>query len=298
MIIKADVLTSLIKSVYNKDNASFSRILGLIIASEQANKHFDIADRLSNIKSRAYGFVVPIKTSKVDSLLEVSPIRSFKDLILPQNIIKTCRDMVKEQHNSELLRKYNIEPRNRILLTGAPGNGKTCLAGAIAKELNYPFFVIRYENLIGSYLGETSSRLQKVFDYVSTQKCVLFFDEFDTIGKERGDTHELGEIKRVVSSLLLQMDRLPSYVVVITASNHPELLDSGVWRRFQIKLDLDYPNNKQISDFISLFSDKTKLSVDDVSAISDKVGNRTVSFSEVEDLCTNTVRNKVMALVE
>ena len=107
-------------------------------------------------------------------------------------------------------------------MVGSPGNGKTSLAEAIATELMVPFIVIRYETLIGSYLGETANRLKQIIDYAKTQRCVLFLDEFETVGKERGDTHETGEIKRVVSSLLLQFDDLPDYVVVIAASNHPE----------------------------------------------------------------------------
>jgi len=95
---------------------------------------------------------------------------------------------------------------------------------------------VRYEAVVGSFLGETSSRLRRLFDFARTHPCVLFFDEFDTLGKERGDVHETGEIKRVVSSLLLQIDALPSYVVVVTATNHPELLDRAVWRRFQMRL--------------------------------------------------------------
>src|SRR3712207_6872521 len=95
--------------------------------------------------------------------------------------------------------------------------------------------------MIGSYLGETAGRLKRVFEYARTTPCVLFFDEFDTIGKERGDVHETGEIKRVVSSLLLQIDALPSYVTVVVASNHPELLDRAVWRRFQLRLYLPPP---------------------------------------------------------
>ena len=110
----------------------------------------------------------------------------------------------------------------------------TSLAEAIAEKLMLPFLTVRYENIIGSYLGETASRLVKLFDYVKTQSCVLFFDEFETIGKERGDTNETGEIKRVVSSLLMQMDNLPSYVIVIAATNHDVLLDKATWRRFQI----------------------------------------------------------------
>ena len=88
-----------------------------------------------------------------------------------------------------------------------------------------PLLVVRYESIVGTYLGETAVRIRKLFEYAATRKCVLFFDEFETLGKERGDTHETGEIKRVVSSLLLQIDNLPSHVVVIGATNHAELLD-------------------------------------------------------------------------
>ena len=97
-----------------------------------------------------------------------------------------------------------------------------------------PLVSVRYESVIASYLGETAVRLSRLFDQVRTRRCVLFFDEFDVVGKERGDLHETGEIKRVVSSLLLQIDTLPSSVVAISATNHPELLDRAVWRRFQL----------------------------------------------------------------
>jgi AAA+ superfamily predicted ATPase len=157
----------------------------------------------------------------------------------------------------------------------------------------YPLFVIRYENLIGSYLGETASRLQKVFDYVKTRKCVLFFDEFDTIAKERGDTKETGEIKRVVSSMLLQMDRLPTYIVIITASNHPELLDRAVWRRFQLRLELKRPKTKQIKSFIDSISQKSKCNFNYSSiTLSEKLkGN---SYSEIEEFCTDIIRKAIL----
>ena len=112
-----------------------------------------------------------------------------------------------------------------------------------------PLFVVRYEAVVGSYLGETGSRLKRLFDFVRTHACVLFFDEFETLGKERGDTHETGEIKRVVSSLLLQIDALPSHVVVMTATNHQELLDRAVWRRFQLRLELPAPTTSQATQW-------------------------------------------------
>ena len=110
--------------------------------------------------------------------------------------------LVEEHARADVLRAHGLEPRHRVLLSGPPGNGKTSFAEAIAEALALPFFVVRYDLLIGSYLGETNTRLRRLFDYVRTQPSVLFFDEFDAIGKERGDTHETGEIKRVVSFLL------------------------------------------------------------------------------------------------
>ena len=101
--------------------------------------------------------------------------------------------------------------------------------------------------MISSYLGETASRLKRIADYAKTTPCVLFFDEFDAIGKERGDIHETGEIKRVVSTLLMQIDELPSYTLVAAATNHPELLDRAAWRRFQVRVQLKLPNHKELA---------------------------------------------------
>jgi SpoVK/Ycf46/Vps4 family AAA+-type ATPase len=110
------------------------------------------------------------------------------------------------------------------------------LAEALAFELAVPFFTVRYDAIITSYLGETAQRLRRLFDFIRTEPCVLFFDEFDAIGKERGDIHETGEIKRVVTTLLLQLDDLPSHCVLVGATNHSELLDRATWRRFQLSL--------------------------------------------------------------
>ena len=127
---------------------------------------------------------------------------------------RQCQDLINEQNRADLLQSYGIEPRNKLLLIGPPGNGKTSLAEAIAEALMVPLLTVRYESIIGSYLGETASRLSKLFEYVKTRECVLFFDEFETLGKERGDIHETGEIKLVVSSLLMQIDALPSLSLI------------------------------------------------------------------------------------
>lgn len=228
-----------------------------------------------------------------DLIFESIPERRLGDLFLDKNVSDICREFIDEQHRSELLQSYGVEPRNRILLKGPPGNGKTTLAEAIATELMYPLYTVRYENLIGSYLGETATRLQKIFNYITTKKCVLFFDEFETLAKERGDTKETGEIKRVVSSLLLQVDKLPSYVVVITASNHPELLDKAVWRRFQLKLELKKPKKIDIELFFKSFMEKTDIDFSyNLKYISEKFNG--YSFSEIEEFCLDVLRQCIL----
>jgi AAA+ superfamily predicted ATPase len=180
---------------------------------------------------------------------------------------------------------------------GPPGNGKTSLAEAIAEGLAVPFFIVRYETMIGSFLGETAGRLKRVFDYARTTPCVLFFDEFDAVGKERGDTHETGEIKRVVTSLLMQIDDLPSYVVVVAATNHAELLDRAVWRRFELRLSLPAPDEKQLAAFIERLSERAALTPGvKPQQVAKALGP--VSYGEAEQFFLNLARRQVLALGE
>ena len=228
-----------------------------------------------------------------DLIYEITSERALDSLVLPNKIREQIKEVVEEQHRAELLHSHNLRARNRILLAGPPGNGKTTLAEVLAYELMYPLFVVRYETLVGSYLGETSSRLKYLMDYAKTQRCVLFFDEFETLGKERGDTHETGEIKRVVSSLLLQIDDLPDYVVVVAASNHPELLDKAVWRRFQLRIKLPMPTRQQLIRHIESISQRcqTNFGYETETLAKHMIG---LNFAEVEEFCLSVVRRAVL----
>lgn len=224
---------------------------------------------------------------------EIQPERSLASLILPPGIAEQVRELVQEQHRAELLHAYNLKPRQTVLLAGPPGNGKTTLAEALAFELMAPLLVVRYETLIGSYLGETSTRLKNLMDYARTQRCVLFFDEFDTLGKERGDTHETGEIKRVVSSLLLQLDDLPDHVVVVAASNHPELLDRAVWRRFQLRMALPAPTRVQLATFIDSVALRCKVNLGYAGETLAKHLSGS-NYAEAEEFCLSVIRKAVL----
>ena len=296
---RADLILNLVRAGAQGDQAQFHKTVEALAADERTKRHTILADRLlAQLRSKGngrYTTPTPIRSSThVESLLaELVPERSLEDMILPSEAREVIRNLIEEQHRADLLRSYNLEPRNRVLLAGPPGNGKTSLAEAIADALSAPFIVVRYEGIIGSYLGETAQRISQVFAHARSRRCVLFFDEFDTVGKERGDLQETGEIKRVVSSLLLQIDALPSYVVVVTASNHPELLDRAVWRRFQIRLELPMPRQGQIEEWFKRFEIRTKQTLG-LTPRSLAQRLRGLSFAEVEDFGTDVLRRIVL----
>src|SRR5258705_6326304 len=163
------------------------------------------------------------------------------------------------------------------------------LAEVNAERAGVSLFIVRYEELIGSYLGETATRLKRVFDYARTTPCLLFFDEFDAIGKERGDIHETGEIKRVVTSLLMQIDDLPSYTILAAATNHPELLDRASWRRFQIRLPMPLPDGRALTRYIETFSERLPDRFGHApAAIARRLGR--ISYAEAEQFCLDVQR--------
>lgn len=302
MMARADLLLKLVKAGANGDNSLFNKVVESIIAEEKSKQHHIVAQQLSEIlKNKTTSKSnLPVHNRLMEDgldsfLYRIYPNKTLDDVILSYENNNSIQDLIKEHHRSDLLRSYNLEPRNRILLAGPPGNGKTSLAEVIAQSLMIPFYVIRYDGIIGSYLGETATRLKATFDFIRTQECVLFFDEFDTIGKERGDIHETGEIKRVVSSLLLQIDRLPSYVVVVAATNHAELLDRAVWRRFQMRLELKAPDRSMILKWLKKFEQRVKY---DLQYPIEKIANKLEghNFAEIEEFILDIERKYILSL--
>jgi SpoVK/Ycf46/Vps4 family AAA+-type ATPase len=299
---RSDLLISLVRAASSGDQAGVRSSAEALAADERAKNHHILADRLQ----RALANVTVSSSSLLsqrdsagsqgrEAILEVQPQLRMDQLLLPLPVNESGRQLIEEHARADVLRSHGYEPRHRVLLSGPPGNGKTSYAEAIAEALALPLFLVRYDALIGSYLGETNARLRKLFDYVRARPCVLFFDEFDAIGKERGDTHETGEIKRVVSFLLMQLDQLPSYVIVMAATNHAELLDRAVWRRFQMRLSFPAPDRKSVQVLldrtISRWPDMPAMSLSTIAA---KLG--AVNYSEVLDFCQNVRRRHILGL--
>jgi SpoVK/Ycf46/Vps4 family AAA+-type ATPase len=299
---RSDLLVNLVKSSASGDKQTFHKTVEAIVAEERAKQHNIVADRLERALHTVNGnggmsLQRPNQEATArarDFVAEVVPRRRLDELVLPEITALAARQIVEEQQRASLLRSHSLEPRHRVLLVGPPGNGKTTLAEAIAESLAVPFFVVRYEMMIGSFLGETAGRLKRVFDYARTTPCVLFFDEFDAVGKERGDTHETGEIKRVVTSLLMQIDDLPSYVVVVAATNHAELLDRAVWRRFELRLTLPAPDEKQLTAFIERLGERAAMKIGIKPQQAAKALGA-VSYSEAEQFFLDLLRRQVLA---
>ncbi|WP_084539890.1 AAA family ATPase [Azorhizobium doebereinerae] len=301
---RSDLLVSLVRAAAAGDRDGLRSTTEALAADERAKNHHILADRLQRALSAVPVAPPPLTTSALiggatgrEAIIELDPHARLDDLLLTLPARESGRQLIEEHIRADVLRAHGFEPRHRVLLSGPPGNGKTTYAEGIAEALGLPFFVVRYDALIGSYLGETNARLRKLFDYIRTQPCVIFFDEFDAIGKERGDTHETGEIKRVVSFLLMQLDQLPSYVIIIAASNHAELLDRAVWRRFQVRLSFPEPDVRQIEVFLDrIISSWPYAPTSPVQKIAKSLG--VVSYAEVLDFCQNVRRRQILGLGE
>jgi SpoVK/Ycf46/Vps4 family AAA+-type ATPase len=280
---KHDDIIRLVEAHIKKDERYFNNVVNSIVVNNQ-DKHNLFTNTLlkiykpnNDLPKDIYGLIV-----------ERAPKFALDDLILSDENKSLCNEIINEYKNKELFDKENIPIRNKILLFGPSGNGKTALASAIAKELKLPFYTINYSAVIGSYLGETGSRLSKIFDYVNNNKCVLFFDEFDSIARNRKDEHEVNEIKRVLCSLLLHIDNINNNVILITATNL-NVIDDAATRRFDEELFLDSPNNMQVEMFIEKFKNKYKQKVK--YDLKDKI---LYSFSDIEKECSKQLRKHIL----
>ncbi len=155
---------------------------------------------------------------------------------------ESVKEFIRYVRSASELMKHGVNFSPTLLLYGPPGCGKTQLARFIAASLDFPLLTARLDSMVSSFLGSTAKNIRNLFDHAKSRPCVLFLDEFDAIAKLRDDQHEQGELKRVVVSLLQNIDLLDTGTILFAATNHPHLLDPAVWRRFTYKLEMGLPS--------------------------------------------------------
>ena len=280
----------LAEAARRRDPWAITTALRALVQHEEKKKGGGIAEHLRTLIPHAGDDARSRQALKY--LDEIPPRLQLDDLMLDADVREACAELVIEQQKAGVLAGAGLSPRNRVLLTGPPGNGKTSLAEGIATALGRPFYSVGYDTLTGSYLGQTGGRLREVVDYVGSHECVALFDEFEAIGKERDDRDEVGEMKRVVASLLVQLERMPPSTVIVAATNHPGMLDRATWRRFQIRLELEAPDRKALTEYFESRCRKSpRLRLDASSAARTLEG---ASYAEAAEFCDDVERHGVL----
>lgn len=250
----ADQLKALIKSYLEGDEQRFFSVAMQVAAHEAKLGHSKLAKELRALideakKKYSTGNPVPISRPRGElaNLLEVSyPKVRMSSMILDDTLAQQIKRIVLEQRHAERLLKHGLSPRRKLLMVGPPGTGKTLTASVLAGELGIPLFQIRLDGLITKYMGETAAKLRQVFEATDNTRGVYFFDEFDAIGSQRGFANDVGEIRRVLNSFLQMIEQDRSHSLIVAATNHAEILDRALFRRFDDVLYYGLPDGSQI----------------------------------------------------
>ena len=248
--MRAEQVQALARAALEGDRARAEAVVKALAANERAAGHARSAERLEAVLGRGthhHGDAGKVVRERgvAELVHETRPTRGLGAMRLEPETRRALEEVVEEQEARGALHAAGLAPRHRVLLIGPPGNGKTMAAGALAHALGVTLVTVRYERVVGRFLGETGARVGRIAEAVAGAPCVLFFDEFETLGKERDDGAETGEIKRVAATMLLALDALDDHVVVVAATNHAEMLDRAAWRRFEVRLTLPAPTPEE-----------------------------------------------------
>lgn len=302
----AEQIKALVKSHLDGDEDRFLTIAMQLAASAARHGHGKFAEELKTLVDLAKSKSIaqqPQKSAPVPvvqprgelaGLLSVqySKLR-LTDLILDNSISERLHRVVTEHAKQSKLKSYGLSPRRKLLFVGPPGSGKTMTASALAGEMNLPLFTILLDGLITKYMGETAAKLRLIFDAIQTTRAVYLFDEFDAVGGKRETHNDVGEIRRVLNSFLQFLEQDHSDSLIIGATNHPELLDRAVFRRFDDVIEYRTPNEQQIRNVIS-----DRLSVLNTKRLDwDLIlkESQGLSYADITNSCHDAAKETVLA---
>jgi len=253
----AEQLKALVRSYADGDQAQFLSVAMQVAAHAAKQGHAKLAQELrllvdqvksrGQIASRRLEPPTPLvqPRGELAGLLSVSyPDTRLNEMVLQPSVLERLNRVLREHKQGHKLREHGLRPRHRVLLVGPPGSGKTMTAAALAGEMQIPLFTIVLDGLITKFMGETAAKLRLIFDAIRATRGVYLFDEFDAIGGQRGASNDVGEIRRVLNSFLQLLEQDQSDSLIISATNHPELLDHALFRRFDDVIEYEIPSGE------------------------------------------------------
>lgn len=303
----ADQIKSLIKSYGDSDESRFFATAMQIAASEARQGHTSFAQELKQLiekarKERSLSFIgqgktIPLSVPKreLHELIEVfQPRIKLADMVLASNVKESLEKLVNEQRKWEVLEKHNLMPRRKLLLTGDPGTGKTMTAQAIAGELSLAVYIIRLDGLMSKFLGESIAKLRLIFDAMLDHRAVYLFDEFDSIGSHRNQGQDIGEVKRVLNSFLINIEKDKSNSIIIAATNLPNTLDKALFRRFDDVIHYPLPDKEQIIEILEKSTNGFSFSttVNFATIAKSALG---LNYSDIAKACEETIKEMILS---
>lgn len=285
---------------------SYSKLLITNLQKDGDDKFANRINRLINSQKSTMVFQDELITAPVDQESRMSmadiilPTGDSPTLVLNQQLTSILDNFKGILTYKKEIEKAGIEVNASLLLYGPPGCGKTTMAKYIANELNLPLIVVRIDSLISSLLGNTAKNIRKLFDYANSKPCILFLDEFDAIAKARDDKHELGELKRVINSLLQNIDEFTQNNILIAATNHAELLDKAIWRRFNSIVEVNKPGSEEIERLINLYFHSSDNDFKNIAKRMEILTENLKGYShaDIKTICNNALSHSIISRKE
>jgi SpoVK/Ycf46/Vps4 family AAA+-type ATPase len=266
---------------------------GDAVSANRLRKMLEESDHQLRPTEVSFARALPVDADSRFPLIERVHVKGGQEtpVLLAQQQWDTVNEFISIAKSYAQIEQQGAIGSLSFLMYGPPGTGKSRLARFIAQELGLDLYVARLDGLISSFLGSTSKNIRALFDFAAKNPCILFLDEFDAIAKLRGDSQELGELKRVVNSFIQNLDTLGPQSVILAATNHSELLDSAVWRRFSYRLEVTYPTIDLRRQMWIAFSSSIKLSEKEIDLLADI--SEGFSGSDIHDVCLRLHRRKI-----
>lgn len=294
---RSDLVKALMRSHQQGDDRAFHSAAEALIEDERRKRHDLLANELTAILQEPTSGKRPLHVSSLKPLpktrddlplLSISqPSVTFQDLVLPADVSSVLESVVDEFRQRSMLRAHGVRPRSTLLFVGPPGCGKSVSGAAIAGELGLAIARIQLATVVSSYLGETARNLEQIFTFLNSGSWVLQFDEFDMLGRERSDRSDHGELRRVVAAMLQIIDENNADSVFVATSNHPGLLDSAVWRRFDEVVEFPLPDEAARAALIRL---KLRGVRADLKPTEEARRMEGLSAADIESVCLNAIR--------